>query len=45
VITTIKILVTLFVIGFGVFFIKTANLTPFIPPPKPGGGAPSVPPA
>lgn len=38
VITTIKILVTLFIIGFGIFFIKAANLTPFIPPPKPGGG-------
>jgi APA family basic amino acid/polyamine antiporter len=37
VITTIKILVTLFIIGFGIFFISTANLTPFIPPPKPGG--------
>jgi len=37
VITTIKILVTLFIIGFGIFFITTANLTPFIPPPKPGG--------
>ncbi|MDQ3499030.1 MAG: amino acid permease, partial [Actinomycetota bacterium] len=35
VITTIKILVTLFIIGFGLFFIKTSNLTPFIPPPKP----------
>jgi basic amino acid/polyamine antiporter, APA family len=39
VITTIKILVTLFIIGFGVFFIKASNLTPFIPPPKPGGEA------
>src|ERR687892_2893361 len=37
VITTIKILVTLFIIGFGIFFISTANLTPFIPPPKAGG--------
>src|SRR5215216_405423 len=37
VITSIKILVTLFIIGFGVFFITTSNLTPFIPPPKPGG--------
>jgi APA family basic amino acid/polyamine antiporter len=37
VITSIKILVTLFIIGFGIFFISTANLTPFIPPPKPGG--------
>ncbi|CAN5708941.1 amino acid permease [soil metagenome] len=37
VITTIKILVTLFIIGFGLFFIKTSNLTPFIPPPKSGG--------
>jgi basic amino acid/polyamine antiporter, APA family len=34
VITGIKILVTLFVIGFGIFFIKASNLTPFIPPPK-----------
>src|SRR3712207_2906859 len=34
VITGIKILVTLFIIGFGIFFIKAANLTPFIPPPK-----------
>src|SRR5687768_13347445 len=37
VITSIKILVTLFIIGFGIFFITTSNLTPFIPPPKPGG--------
>src|SRR5919199_6145259 len=37
VISTIKILVTLFVIGFGIFFIKASNLTPFIPPPKTGG--------
>ena len=37
VITSIKILVTLFIIGFGIFFISTANLTPFIPPPKSGG--------
>jgi APA family basic amino acid/polyamine antiporter len=35
VITAIKILVTLFIIGFGIFFIKASNLTPFIPPPKP----------
>ncbi len=39
VITGIKILVTVFIIGFGIFFIKAANLTPFIPPPKPGGEA------
>jgi APA family basic amino acid/polyamine antiporter len=37
VITSIKILVTLFIIGYGIFFISTSNLTPFIPPPKPGG--------
>jgi len=37
VITSIKILVTLFIIGFGIFFISTSNLTPFIPPPKSGG--------
>src|ERR671910_754942 len=34
VITGIKILVTVFIIGFGIFFIKVSNLTPFIPPPK-----------
>src|SRR5918997_1117589 len=34
VITGIKILVTLFIIGFGIFFIKVSNLTPFVPPPK-----------
>jgi basic amino acid/polyamine antiporter, APA family len=34
VITGIKILVTIFIIGFGIFFIKASNLTPFIPPPK-----------
>ena len=37
VITAIKVLVTLFIIGFGIWFIKAANLTPFIPPPKSGG--------
>ena len=42
VITTIKILVTVFIIGYGIFFIKTANLTPFIPPPKQGGEELSV---
>jgi APA family basic amino acid/polyamine antiporter len=42
VITTIKILVTLFIIVFGFFFIKSANLTPFIPPPKQGGEELSV---
>ena len=35
VITAIKILVTLFIIGFGVWFIDAANLTPFIPKPTP----------
>src|SRR5918993_264321 len=39
VITGIKILVTLFIIGFGIWFIKLDNLTPFIPAPKPGGEA------
>jgi basic amino acid/polyamine antiporter, APA family len=37
VITAIKILVTLFIIIFGFFFIKVANLIPFIPPPTQGG--------
>jgi len=39
VITAIKILVTLFIIGFGVWFIDTANLSPFIPAPASGGKA------
>ena len=39
VITGIKILVTVFIIVFGFFFIKASNLTPFIPPPKAGGEA------
>ena len=39
VITAIKILVTIFIIGFGVWFIDAANLTPFIPKPAPGGEA------
>src|ERR687898_377705 len=39
IITAIKILVTIFIIGFGIFFIKASNLTPFVPPPKPGGEA------
>ena len=39
VITSIKILVTVFIIGYGIFFIKAANLTPFIPPPKQGEDA------
>jgi APA family basic amino acid/polyamine antiporter len=39
VVTAIKILVTLFIIGFGVWFIDAANLSPFIPAPAPGGDA------
>jgi len=38
-ITALKILVTLFIIGFGIWFINADNLTPFIPPPKPAGAA------
>src|ERR671917_1676971 len=38
VITAMKILVTIFIIGFGVWFIDAANLTPFIPAPAPSGG-------
>jgi basic amino acid/polyamine antiporter, APA family len=37
VITAIKILVTLFIIGYGIWFIQLDNLTPFIPPPEPAG--------
>ena len=39
VVTAIKILVTLFIIGFGVWFIELANLSPFIPAPASAGGA------
>src|SRR5918998_1597820 len=39
VITAIKILVTLFIIGFGVWFIDAANLSPFTPGPEAGGDA------
>ena len=39
IITAIKILVTLFIIGFGVWFIDAANLSPFIPAPAPGDDA------
>ncbi len=35
VVTSIKISVVLFFIIFGIFFIKTANWHPFIPPPGP----------
>src|ERR687894_833585 len=38
VITAIKVLVTIFIIGFGVWFIDVANLTPLIPAPEPAGG-------
>ena len=38
VITAMKILVTIFIIGFGVWFIDAANLTPFIPAPAPAEG-------
>lgn len=38
VITAIKLLVVVFFIAFGVFFIKTANWTPFIPPREPAPG-------
>ena len=38
VITALKILVTIFIIGFGVWFIDAANLTPFIPAPAPAEG-------
>ncbi|MEC3982774.1 amino acid permease [Amycolatopsis sp. H20-H5] len=37
VITAIKVLVVLFVIVLGIFYIKGANYTPFIPPGETGG--------
>ncbi len=39
VVTALKLLVTLFIIGFGFFYIKSANLTPFVPPAAPPEGA------
>ena len=38
VITGIKILVTVFIIGYGIWFIKAANLTPFVPAPAKAAG-------
>jgi APA family basic amino acid/polyamine antiporter len=48
VVTTIKLTVVLFFIVVGFFAIKSANLSPFIPPPGPapapaGGGDPGTP--
>jgi len=39
VITGIKVVIVLFVIVFGFFFIKAANYRPFIPPAESGGSA------
>jgi APA family basic amino acid/polyamine antiporter len=39
VITAIKVAVVLLVVIVGSFYIKTANYTPFIPPPTPGDTA------
>jgi APA family basic amino acid/polyamine antiporter len=39
VITGIKVVIVLFVIVFGFFFIKAANYRPFIPPAETGGSA------
>ena len=39
VITAIKVAVVLLVVIVGSFYIKTANYTPFIPPPTPGDSA------
>ncbi|WP_018682340.1 amino acid permease [Actinokineospora enzanensis] len=37
VITGIKVAIVLFVIIFGLFYVKAANYTPFVPPSQPGG--------
>ena len=41
IVTTVKLAVVLFFIGFGIFFVDAANLTPFVPPAQPveGGGS------
>ncbi|NIH88172.1 amino acid permease [Amycolatopsis granulosa] len=38
----VKVAVCLLIVAVGVFFIKGANLTPFIPPAQPSGGESSV---
>ena len=38
IITSIKLLVVIFFILFGVFYVSTANWSPFIPPREGGGG-------
>src|SRR5918993_269538 len=38
-VTAIKLAVVLFFIGFGIFFVNTANWSPFIPSSVPGAGA------
>jgi len=41
VITSIKVAIVLFVIVFGIAYIKAANYSPFIPPPDTGSPGPS----
>ncbi|OLT40112.1 amino acid permease [Saccharomonospora sp. CUA-673] len=38
VVTTIKVLIILFVIAMGIAYIAPENYTPFVPPPAEGGG-------
>src|SRR5213079_739218 len=42
VITTIKVAIVLLVILLGVFYIKAANYSPFVPPPATGSGSSGV---
>ena len=37
--TTLKVLIVLFVIVLGLFYVKGANYTPFFPPSKPGSAS------
>ena len=41
IVTSVKLAVVLFFIGFGIFFVDAANLTPFVPPAQgvEGGGS------
>jgi APA family basic amino acid/polyamine antiporter len=41
-VTTIKLAVVLFFIVFGIFFVNTANWSPFVPSSVPGAGANAV---
>lgn len=42
VLVIVKVAVCVLILAVGVFFVKSANLTPFVPPSQPSGGAGGV---